>query len=180
MLFSEVYGNYFNAIAAVLSKAVGGDLTGKELTAIVQKTAFGESMLTIPSALTDGRWPLLAKDLSTSLRHAPSMPLTTLQKQWLKALLQDPRIHLFSPSEDGLEDVEPLYGPDTFVYFDRYLDGDPYDDEEYIARFRTILQAMREKRKLLRKPEKKPPRRWRALRILPRMKPRKKVKPRRA
>lgn len=148
MLFSEVYGNYFNAIAAVLTRAAEGGLTPRELTAIVRETAFGESLLTIPAALTDGRWPLLEKDLSTRLRHVPSMPLTTLQKQWLKALLQDPRIRLFSPSEDGLEDVEPLYGPDTFVYFDRYLDGDPYDDEEYIARFRTILQAMREKRKL--------------------------------
>ena len=81
MLFSEVYGNYFNAIAAVLTRAAEGGLTGKELTAIVQEAAFGESLLTIPAALTDGRWPLLEKDLSTRLHHAPSMPLTALQKQ---------------------------------------------------------------------------------------------------
>ena len=105
MLFSEVYGNYFNAIAAVLTRAAEGGLTGKELTAIVQEAAFGESLLTIPAALTDGRWPLLEKDLSTRLHHAPSMPLTALQKQWLKALLQDPRIRLFAPSEKGLEDA---------------------------------------------------------------------------
>ena len=148
MLFSEIYGNYFNAVAAVLARAVEGGLTGKELTAIVRRSAFGESLLTIPAALTDGRWPLLNPDLSTPVRHAPSMPLTALQKQWLKTLLQDPRIRLFSPSTAGLEDTQPLYGPDTFVYFDRYADGDPYGDEEYIRHFRTVLQAMHEKRKL--------------------------------
>ena len=68
MLFSEVYGNYFNAIAAVLTRAAEGGLTGKELTAIVQKTAFGESVLTIPAALTDGRWPVLEKDLNSKLK----------------------------------------------------------------------------------------------------------------
>ncbi len=148
MIFSEIYGDYFNAIAAVLTRAAEGGLTGKELTAIVRETAFGESLLTIPAALTDGRWPLLNADLTSRLRHPPAMPLTTLQKQWLKALLQDPRIRLFAPSEAGLEDTQPLYGPDTFVFYDRYSDGDPFEDEAYIRHFRTILQAMREKKKL--------------------------------
>lgn len=76
------------------------------------------------------------------------MPLTALQKQWLKSLLQDPRIKLFSPSADGLEDVEPLYAPNTFVFFDRYSDGDPYTDEDYIEHFRAILHAMKEKKKI--------------------------------
>ena len=59
-----------------------------------------------------------------------------------------PRIRLFSPSEEGLEDVDPLYVRGTFVYFDRYTDGDPFEDEAYIAHFRAILQAMKEKRKI--------------------------------
>lgn len=29
---------------------------------------------------------------------------------------------------EGLEDVEPLYPPDAFIYYDRYRDGDPYAD----------------------------------------------------
>ena len=76
------------------------------------------------------------------------MPLTLLEKQWLKALLLDPRVRLFAPSDEGLEDVEPLFTPDQFVYFDRYADGDDYADPRYIAHFRTILQALREQRKL--------------------------------
>ena len=148
MLFSEIYGSYFNAVAAVLSQAVKGSLTKKGLNELVQKTAFGESNLTIPAALADQSWPLLETDMSTPLQHRPTMPLSLMQKQWLKALLQDPRIKLFSPPEEGLEDIEPLYTPDTFVYYDRYTDGDPFEDPVYIGHFQTILQGMREKRKI--------------------------------
>ena len=148
MLFSEIYGSYFNAVAYILDRAVSGTLTDGELSSIVQETAFGESLLTIPSAITEERWPLIDRSLQTPIQNIPTMPLTTLQRQWLKTLLQDPRIQLFSPSEVGLENVEPLYAPDTIVYYDRYTDGDPYSDPDYIARFRAILQAMREKRKI--------------------------------
>ena len=110
--------------------------------------AFGESLITIPAKLTDGSWPLLTEDFKTPLRHKPNTPLTLLEKQWLKALLLDPRVRLFAPSDEGLEDVEPLFTPEQFVYFDRYTDGDPFDDPRYVAHFQTILQAMREGRKL--------------------------------
>lgn len=148
MIFSEVYGSYFNAVAAILTKAVDGTLTGKELTSVISDKAFGESNIAIPKNLSDGTWPLLNKDMITPLKNVPSMPLTELQKRWLKALLLDPRILLFNPSEDGLDDVEPLFTPDMFVYYDRYQDGDPYQDGEYIHNFRVILTALREKRKV--------------------------------
>ena len=61
----------------------------------------------------------------------------------MKALLKDPRIALFQPDATGLEDVRPLYKPDDFIIFDKYGDGDPYDDPAYIARFRTVLRAMK-------------------------------------
>ena len=148
MIFSEVYGSYFKAVSAILARAVEGTLTERELTRTVLANAFGESLITIPAKLRDGSWPLLTSDYGTPLRHKPRMPLTTLEKQWLKALLLDPRVRLFAPSDEGLEDVEPLFTPDQFVYFDRYADGDPYDDARYIEHFRMILRAMHEKRKL--------------------------------
>ncbi len=148
MIFSEIYGSYFKAVSAILAKAVDGTLTEREITRTVLENAFGESLVTIPAKLSDGSWPLLTADFGTPLRHAPHAPLTTLEKQWLKALLLDPRIRLFDPSEEGLEDVEPLFTPDQFVYFDRYADGDPYDDQRYIEHFRLIIRAMHEKRKL--------------------------------
>ena len=148
MIFSEIYGTYFKAVSAILSKAVDGVLTERELTRTVLENAFGESLVTIPAKLTDGSWPLITTDFGTPLQNKPQMPLTTLEKQWLKALLLDPRVRLFDPSEEGLEDVEPLFMPDQFVYFDRYADGDDYSDPHYIEHFRMIIRAMHEKRKL--------------------------------
>lgn len=148
MIFSEVYGNYFNAVAAILARAADGKLTGKDLTALASEKAFGESNLTIPANLSDETWPLLKPDFTTPLKNVPSMPVTTLQKRWLKALLLDPRVLLFNPSAEGLEDVEPLFTPDLFVYYDRYQDGDPYTNGEYIHNFRVILTALKEKRKV--------------------------------
>ena len=148
MLFSEIYGSYFNVVAAVLSEASAGCLTDKRMTELIQDKAFAESSLSIPAALKKAAWPLLDKDQNTVIHHSPTMPLTELQKRWLKALLQDPRIALFNPDTTGLDDVEPLYKPGTFVLFDQYSDGDPYEDENYIACFRTVLQSIREKRML--------------------------------
>lgn len=148
MLFHEIYGRYYHTVAAILQKAAEGSLSERDITELVQQKAFSESMLTIPAALKDGTWPLLTPTLTTPLRHAPTMPLTALQKRWLKSLLNDPRIRLFCPDTAGLEEVEPLYSPDTFVYFDRYADGDPYEDAEYITHFHTILTALQQKRRL--------------------------------
>ena len=148
MIFSEVYGSYFKAVSAILARAVEGTLTERELTRTVLQNAFGESLVTIPAKLTDGSWPLLTQDFGTPLQRKPHSPLTTLEKQWLKALLHDPRIQLFCPSEEGLEDVDPLFSRDQFVYYDRYSNGDDFSDPRYIEHFHTIIRAMHEKRKL--------------------------------
>lgn len=148
MLFSEIYGSYFNVVAAVLTEAADGSLVANRLTSIVQEKAFTESTLSIPIALKTKDWPLLDDHFQSVLRHKPTMPLTLLQKRWLKALLSDPRIALFAPDTTGLENIEPLYQQDVFIFFDQYADGDPYSDPTYIENFRTALKAIREKRKL--------------------------------
>ena len=146
MLFSEVYGTYYRVLGKLLDRAAEGRLTRREMEDIIRRFGFEESVLTIPEALESQTWPLLRPDLTTPLGRGNPMPLTTLQKRWLKALLNDPRIRLFAPPDGGLEDGEPLYPADAIVYFDRYGDGDPFDDPEYIRRFQTILTAIREKR----------------------------------
>jgi hypothetical protein len=148
MLHSEIYGTYFRTVAAILTRSLAGDLNGKTLSEIVRRTAFGESLLTIPASLTDGRWPLLRPDLTTPLKRAPGMPLSALEKRWLKSLLLDPRIALFDPPTEGLEDVEPLFDPEVFVFYDRCADGDPYGDPRYIRVFRMLLCAMEERRRV--------------------------------
>ena len=49
---------------------------------------------------------------------------------------------MFGIELKGHDDAEPLFTPDDYVVYDKYCDGDPYDDENYIAHFRTILSAM--------------------------------------
>lgn len=146
MLFHEIYGAYFSLLSRLLTLAVDGTLTRSAMESIIREQGFEESILTVPRNLEDQTWPLLQKDLTTPHAHAPHRPLTLLEKRWMKALLSDPRIRLFDPPTEGLEDVEPLYPMDAVVYFDRYLDGDPYSDPDYIAHFQTILRAIREKR----------------------------------
>ena len=148
MLFNEIYGSYYNAVAEILKYAVRGELTQQNIYEITGSKAFSESVLNIPGAMSSGEWPLLTEDLRTPLKHEPEMPLTMLQKRWLKSLLSDPRIRLFDVPEEGLEDVEPLYKPGAIVYFDQYADGDPYGDDHYVGVFHTILRALRAKRKL--------------------------------
>lgn len=143
MLFHEIYGCYYNVVEAVLSEALDGTLDKKKIRKIVQEKAFDDSILNIPDKLAGGNWNLLSVDFSTPLTSKPKMNLTTLEKRWLKALLLDPRIQLFSPDENGLEDVEPLFTQEDIVYYDRNADGDPYTNENYICNFRKILRATR-------------------------------------
>ena len=62
MLFSEVYGTYYNVLAELLTKAAAGELTREVMYNIVRKRGFEESVLTIPEALESQTWPLIAKD----------------------------------------------------------------------------------------------------------------------
>lgn len=147
MLFHEIYGNYYNTIAEILDRALQNPISVAEIEEMVKEKAFEESFLVIPDELCEnGKWPLLDKEGRTVIKKETSMPLTNLQKRWMKSLLLDPRIKLFSPKIEGLEDVEPLFHPDNFVYYDRFLDGDPFEEEHYIRTFRKILSAIKNHR----------------------------------
>lgn len=143
MIFSELYNAYYNAVAGILREACAHPLSKAELRKIVEQTAFGESLLNIEPALLDERWQLLCADGTTPLRHAPAMPLTLLQRRWLKAVSLDPRIRLFPEPLFEDPDAEPLFRPEDIDIFDRYTDGDPYEDADYIRHFRLILDAVR-------------------------------------
>ncbi len=151
MLFHEIYGCYYRAVAKMLNLAIAGELTEKKMYEIVAETAFEESSLIMIPALKKQEWQLLDENLQTPLKHTPDMPLTILEKRWLKTILLDKRVKLFLgsvPENRALADVEPLFLPEDIVYFDRYADGDDYDDPAYIANFRLIRQAIAERRKL--------------------------------
>ena len=148
MLFSEYYGLYYACVAEILAEAVEGTLTKERISEIASKQDFGESVLSIPANLRNGNWPLITPDCKTRIRHIPAHPVTLLQKRWLKTLLLDPRIHLFGLTDKDLEDVAPLFDPAKIVWYDRYSDGDHFEDEGYIERFRLLLEAVKTHRKV--------------------------------
>lgn len=154
-LFSEIYGCYYEVVSALLRAA---PLGRKELERLVAERGYGESTFQlIPKLLDQSTWPLFEEQegrYHSRLAHAPSLPVSTLELSWLKALLGDQRIRLFLTDEQlshlaaALTDIAPLYRQEDFFYFDRYLDGDDYADPDYRRRFQTILAAIRERRVL--------------------------------
>ncbi|MCR5322776.1 MAG: WYL domain-containing protein [Lachnospiraceae bacterium] len=143
MIFSELYSAYYNAVADIIKTAIDHQLQKGELRQIVERHAFGESILSIEPAITEEHWQVVKPDGSTPIRHIPTMPLTITEKRWLKAISLDPRIRLFSDELPDHPDVEPLFTPDDHTVFDRYSDGDDYGDEAYIRNFRLILEAIK-------------------------------------
>jgi len=143
MIFSELYSAYYNTVAAILSAILDGEHAEQELQKIVMDRAFGESVLTIMPSLKSEKWQLVRSGMTTPLEHKPTIPLTTLQKRWLKAISLDPRVKLFGVEFPDLEDVEPLFTSADYYIYDQYNDGDPFEDEQYIKNFRIVLEAIR-------------------------------------
>ena len=154
MLFSEIYSAYYNTVASIISYSQKGKLDSDTLYEIVKESAFPESFMTIGTALESGKWPLIKKDYSTNIKNIPTMPLSMLQKRWLKSLFNDKRIRLFVDDEvlanlkSNLKDIEPLFTENDYYLYDKYSDGDPYDDAEYIKNFRTVIKAIHQKKKI--------------------------------
>lgn len=147
MLFHEIYGLYYQAVAKIINAALDGKLTPAKMRSIAVQTAFPETALAIEPALKTGRWPLVDEEGGTPLLSPPDRPLTLLERRWLKAISLDPRIRLFGDfvMED---DVEPLFRPEDIVVYDRFGDGDPYDSPDYREIFQTLLTALKERRSL--------------------------------
>ena len=142
MIFNEIYGAYYNTVSKIIKKAVEDKASSNDIKRIITEYAYAESTITIESALRQKRWQLLKSDGTTPIKHIPTMPLTELQKRWLKAVSLDSRIKLFDCDFSFLKDVKPLFTPEDYYIFDKYSDGDNYDDAEYIKNFRIILNAV--------------------------------------
>ena len=148
MIFNELYGCYYNAVAKILEKAIEAPITKNEMREIIEKHAFSESFFEISAKLNAQEYQLLNKDGTTPIKNKPSMPLTTLQKRWLKSIFLDKRIRLFIDTPDALIDTVPLFLPDYYYIYDKNNDGDRYDDENYIKTFHTVLLAIKENKRL--------------------------------
>lgn len=143
MIFSEIYSAYYNAVAEILKIAVNRSVTDNDIRKIAERVAFSESAVSIESAIHNESWNLIDRNGRTPIKNEPSVPLSNLQKSWLKAISLDPRVKLFDCNFDWLDDVEPLFTSDDYFIFDKYSDGDNFEDETYIHNFKLILDAVK-------------------------------------
>lgn len=148
-LFSEVYNCYFQVIQSLIGKH--GPISEKELNFRIQNDCFKESILYLLPKLTEKGWGFFEKQdgfLYSNLSDDFYVPLTDLQKSYLKAILMDEKIRLFLDDKEIedinalLADVSPLYAPDDFYYYDRFSDKDDYTDPDYRKHFQAIITAI--------------------------------------
>ena len=147
MIFNEAYSAYYKAISKMLKYAVKKELNKELVYKIIKEVAFEESSLNIVPAIEKEEWQLLTKELKTPIVNEPALCLTGIEKAWLKTILSDPKAALFYDKKEELKE-EGLFSLNDIVFFDRYTDGDDYTSEEYIDTFKTVLRALKERRKL--------------------------------
>lgn len=154
-LFSEIYSCYYKVVEKILNAASKEPVTKEAITEIIDNNGFSESAFYILPKLLQGDWQLMEEKgdkYLSKLKSSANRPLTLLEIAWLKALLSDKRIVLFLKDQEililqeYLKDVEPLFYVKDFYYYDTFLDGDNYEDENYIRNFRTVLEALKNKR----------------------------------
>ncbi len=149
MLFNEIYSAYYNAVALLINRAIDGELNSRNACDFINTEAFRESFVYIMEAIQKEQWQVITKEFKTPIKHYSRMPLTTLQKQFLKSISLDRRFSLFTDLIiEGLDEVSPLYEEKDFYCFDLMKDGDPYESPIYREVFKTVLRALKEKRKL--------------------------------
>ena len=158
-LFSEIYGCYYSVVARILEMAYGKGIDIAEIDRIVHENAFSESGFHLLPRLLGGEWNLLREEngqFFSKLKHKKTdMPLTGLQKSWLKSLISDRRIKLFFDEArlveitDWLCDIEPLFCVNDFYTSDVSYNGDDYTDEDYVRNFRIVLSAIEQKKILM-------------------------------
>jgi hypothetical protein len=153
-LFSEIYSCYYKVVARILNTAYNNPLSKIDITEIINDNAFSESAFYILPKLLEGDWNLMKSTDSkylSKLQGEVKLPITNLEKAWLKSLLSDKRIRLFLKDtqlelfKEYLKNTEPLFDIRDFHYYDTYLDGDDYNNETYIKNFRGILAAIKSK-----------------------------------
>lgn len=153
-LFSELYSCYYRVVNKILRAAYRNPFSKGELSEIIEKNGFTESAFYILPKLLSGEWNLLKKagdKYEAKLDGVNRLPVTALEKSWLKALLGDKRLILFLREEeiqflkDKLKAVKPLFDVKDFYCYDKYSDGDDYENTEYILNFHQVMEAIKNK-----------------------------------
>lgn len=144
-LFSEIFGCYYKIIAEVVNNS---QLSIEDIKNIISKNGFAESYFHLLPKIES--LPFIEKKddkYYSLLENKIKMPITNIEKAWLKAISQDSRFDLFVDdyNKSKLDDIEPLYEQDFFRYYDKYSDGDDFGDYYYKKHFHKINNAIENK-----------------------------------
>ena len=152
-IFHEIYSTYFRIASEILKLP---HITEKSIYEIIKRDGFRDSVLFLPQKFIpqndNSDWGLLIKknnELVPVTKNKPVEILTEIQKQWIKAILDDPKIHLFLENntivslKKRLENVKPFYNRKHFRYTDKFSDGDNFCNQNYQANFRKIINAVK-------------------------------------
>lgn len=149
-LFSEVYNCYFQVIKSLIEQK--NYISEEELKYRINDMGFEESIIYLLPKLTSGEWGFYEKQdhiFYSRLSKDFYVPLTNLQKSYLKSILMDDKIRLFLTEQETkslneiFADTEPLFQPSDFYYYDRFSDKDDYTDPKYRKHFQLIINAIK-------------------------------------
>lgn len=149
-VFSEIYSCYYAIITEIVNNA---PITAQKIKELIKKNGFSETHLFLFPLLNE--LPFLEKKGDTYyslLENKIHIPLTKIEKAWIKAVSKDCRFQLFteSPNTSSLLDTaEPLFLQEYFNYYDRFCDGDDFENPLYQKHFKTINNAI-DKKKILK------------------------------
>jgi hypothetical protein len=166
-LFHEMYGRYFSIVSELLAKAQKAPITSQAMISVCESAGYAETPLALPEILTESTAkkdkipPLFfPKDGAFSTSVAPrDRSLSYIERRWLLTILRDPKMRLFMDDDkidDALktltappyEKTEAFFEHGDYSHIDANHDPDDYADEAYRGIFRTVLQALKEKRGL--------------------------------
>lgn len=151
-LFSEINCTYYNITEKILKQK---SVTKEDIRRIISKNGFSETVLFLePELIGKNNIGLLTEQdgiYTSILKNEPHIPLTAVQKKWLCAVLNDKKSSLFLDKKQKAElyellGAEPLFSGRSIRFFDRFTDGDDFENEDYIKHFRNILRSMHENR----------------------------------
>lgn len=148
-LFSEIYNVYFQILKKILQDKKG--LSADELQEQIRVEGFEESPLYILPKLFSGEWNVLKKKGNLYISRLSDdfyVPLTNLQRSYLKTILQDARMQLFlekseiAKIDELLADIPLLWAQEDFYYYDRFTTSDDYTSPAYREHFQSLLDAI--------------------------------------
>lgn len=126
-------------------------ISQKNINECISEMGYEESLLFLVPKITSGEWDLFKREDDLYISKISKdffVPLTSLQKSYIKTILSDERILLFLDENEIkdlnilLGDVPLLWNSDDFYYYDSFANKDDFLNPKYKQNFRTLIYAM--------------------------------------